>query len=428
MTNYQIWSGIDTIGGNIVEVKTENSRVICDFGLSVKTKDIHPNEEVSEVEHLLLSKQLPNIPYLYDTTLFQNIELESLEETTMDQAVFISHLHIDHMGGLKYLPKDWDIYMSEDSFRLLKVLVEQNKDFQTQANIIPLPYDTVVSIGDIQVQLKKSDHDVVGSSAIFMETPELKIVHTGDFRLTGNHPDHVISWAKEAKEANIDIMLTEGTAFSFDKKDSNESEKLDTETKVLKEFDYYLTHTERKVIVINPYIRNVERLYLLNRQALLNRRKIVWEKPFAKVIKEFYPEEILYVCKDRGTDDEFHEMAREEINESPDDFVLQNSLQHTKDLNHFDSGIYLHSNGEPLGAFDPEYEKLRKYLLSINFEFIPMGTSGHATQDDLLKIVKIAGAKKVIPWHSFQPEKMEDVLNHMNIPAMVPSYNRLYSY
>ena len=34
MTTFQIWSGIETIGGNIAEISTHQARVICDFGLS----------------------------------------------------------------------------------------------------------------------------------------------------------------------------------------------------------------------------------------------------------------------------------------------------------------------------------------------------------------------------------------------------------
>ena len=35
MTTYRFWSGLKTIGGNIVEIRTEKARVLCDFGLSV---------------------------------------------------------------------------------------------------------------------------------------------------------------------------------------------------------------------------------------------------------------------------------------------------------------------------------------------------------------------------------------------------------
>lgn len=98
MTYYRFWSGLHTIGGNIMEVQTAQARVICDFGLSVGGDTEQVDETLSELEFLLATNQLPSIPYLYETESFKKIKLASVNESTLKTTLFISHLHLDHMG------------------------------------------------------------------------------------------------------------------------------------------------------------------------------------------------------------------------------------------------------------------------------------------------------------------------------------------
>ena len=79
MTTFQIWSGIETIGGNIVEISTQQARVICDFGLTGEANKDQPLENLTALESTLVEGKLPQIPGLFDTSDFQTIQLAGVE-------------------------------------------------------------------------------------------------------------------------------------------------------------------------------------------------------------------------------------------------------------------------------------------------------------------------------------------------------------
>lgn len=166
MVDFQFMSGLNTIGGNILDIRSENGRLIFDYG------------EISDPK----TGQLPD-----------------LSQPTENTAIFISHLHIDHVGSFKYIPKDIPIYMSQESYDLYKQLVKIGEELPIKANVYPMRYNDTIDIGDIVIMAKQSDHDIRGAFALFVETPDVKLIYSGDLRLTGNHPEYVKGWIQEAK-------------------------------------------------------------------------------------------------------------------------------------------------------------------------------------------------------------------------------------
>lgn len=128
MTTFQFWNGLNTIGGNIVEVRTEKARVFCDFGLTGIGQTLEDTDGLSDSEYLIVNGYMPAIPGLYDTTDFQTLELSSFEESSLETAIFISHLHLDHMGLLKYLPETTTVYLSEATEKLYQTLIEVGEE------------------------------------------------------------------------------------------------------------------------------------------------------------------------------------------------------------------------------------------------------------------------------------------------------------
>ena len=161
MVTFQFLSGLNTIGSNIIDIQSDHGRVIFDYG------------EIIDSE----SGALPDLSHATENT-----------------AIFISHLHIDHIGSLEYVPENIPVYMANESYHLYQTLIEVNEELPIKAEVIPVGYDTKVSIGDINVTLKQSDHDVKGVCAFFVQTPDVKLINSGDVRLTGNHPERVIKW------------------------------------------------------------------------------------------------------------------------------------------------------------------------------------------------------------------------------------------
>ncbi|MCC5889736.1 MAG: MBL fold metallo-hydrolase [Alkalibacterium sp.] len=440
MTTTRFWSGLDTIGGNIVEIKTDKARVICDFGLAVADNTTNPLNSDSELENAILANMLPAIPELYDTKGFKVLSLNTLSESSIDTAVFISHLHLDHMGGLRFLPEEITVYMDKESYKLYQILIKVNEDLPVSCKVKPLSAGQQVEIGDIIVTPHLSDHDAKGTCALFIETPDLKIIHSGDFRLNGQHPERVFDWAEKANKWEADVLLIEGTTYSFDESEEIEEESAEpadkvvyTESTLLSALKELLEEDKEQLIAFNPYIRNVERLKQIDEVVLQSRRTMVWEEAYAAVLDEFYPGYKWTVLEDTcsgssGLESSADYVSIETIRQDPENFVLQNSLKNIDFLKGFGEGLYLHSNGEPLGDYDPRYQILLDFLEDEGLTFIPFGASGHATKEDLLKVAKTVSAELTVPWHTFSPEAFYDALVDEGLSSFLPEYNQTYSF
>lgn len=401
-----IHSGIDTIGGNILEINTDRVRFFMDFGLSAgQPADDWP--DWSDLEREINQQALPKLHHVFEVNQLEHSPNIQPFQADRDKLLVtaISHLHIDHMGALKFLPPSARIYLSRDSYRLLQTLVEVGEEEGISAQVIPLDPGELVSLDDdLHLQLIPVDHDVVGATAIFVQASGFKIIHSGDLRQSGYQPDLTDQMVDLAREFQPDLLLMEGTAFSFDE----DKEGFASEATMLEAFDLALNQDD--FLVINPYPRNVDRLRQLNQVATQANRQIVWEEPYAKLIAAFYPEESLLVMPEDGKA-RSGTVFLDNIKAEPNQYVLQNSFAHLSRLADLSlPGAYLHLNGEPLGDFDSHYDQVRAFLQDKGFSYQNFGVSGHATKEELLGIAQAIGAKKTLAWHTFEPDKFRQAL------------------
>lgn len=409
MTKVQFLSGLKTIGSNIADVWTDSARVIFDYGV------------VNDLE---------------------TGELADWDKTDAKTAVLISHLHIDHTGSLHTVPKDVPIYMSRESYELYQKLVEIDEEpalidaKKIDADVYPLDYDEEFQIGDIKITAKKSDHDIKGACAFFIHTPDIKLIYSGDVRLSGNHPQNVFNWIEDAKEFEADILLIESTSYSFDDEeelDENEEKierKMDiTEKELYDKWEDLLEENDSSIVFLNTYIRDVERLKYLSERAKKQGRKVVLEPIYAKMLDEVDNYRDSYVLKELDSEEKYKDrwINLASIKDNPTDYVLQNSYRNRSFVEEFEGGIYAHSNGEPLGEYDPRYNKLVEELENNHFVFEKMGASGHATKENLVRIAEEVNAKITIPWHGFNPEKMVLALAEAGLSSFLPERGVVYS-
>ncbi|EXJ24098.1 hypothetical protein ADIAL_0409 [Alkalibacterium sp. AK22] len=438
MTNTRFWSGLETIGGNIVEVSTEKARVICDFGLAVADNTKDPLKSGSELEKAIAKGTLPPVPGLYDTNGFESLLLEGAEENTKETALFISHLHLDHMGGLRFLPKDTTVYLSEDSYKLFHLLIAVEEDVSVACTVKSFKEREVVTVGDVSVEAHLSDHDARGTCAFFIQSPDVKLIHSGDFRLDGRHPERVMNWAMKANAWQPDVLLIEGTSFSFDESELNTHEKLSdkpvyTEESLRVELSRMLENEKAGLLAINPYIRNVERLLDIEDCVAASKRTMVWEAPYAYVLSGFYPGRKWTILAETASDPvmanlETESISIEAIHQQPEAFVLQNSFKNLELLGTFSGALYLHSNGEPLGDYDPRYQLMLDFLEEAQITFQSFGASGHATREALVEIAQVVDAELTIPWHTFSPQHFYDALTAEGLSSFLPEYGQDYRF
>jgi ribonuclease J len=138
-----IHRGTQEIGGTCVEIATDQTRIMLDFGMPLVDARKEPFDSKTLVgktaDSLKKSKILPDIKGLYNT-----------EEKSID-AILISHSHMDHYGLLSYVHKGIPVYMSQGAQELVEVssIFTPNKIGKINSRIINTK--KAFNIGDIKI-------------------------------------------------------------------------------------------------------------------------------------------------------------------------------------------------------------------------------------------------------------------------------------
>jgi ribonuclease J len=100
------------------------------------------------------------------------------------EAIFITHAHEDHIGGLPHL---WPMLKKPVHARRFTALIAKLKFEEMglatdQIHVVP-PRPEVVTAGPFQVQFVPVSHSIPESAALVIDTPAGRVVHSGDFKI-----------------------------------------------------------------------------------------------------------------------------------------------------------------------------------------------------------------------------------------------------
>ena len=170
-----VLGGVEEIGRNIAAVEFGNDIVVIDCGFMFK------------------DEETPGVDYILANTEY----LEERKERI--RGVFITHGHLDHIGGLPYtLPRIGNppVYARN----LTALLIQKRQD--EFPNLPPIDLKVVetedrISFTDLSVRFFKVTHTIPDAMGVMIETPYGVIAHTGDLKL-----DHVggVATDEEDKE------------------------------------------------------------------------------------------------------------------------------------------------------------------------------------------------------------------------------------
>ena len=180
--NINIIRGQDQIGGSIIEIYTESTRIIIDAGANLG-------------ESKLLAS-VPKVPGLFSG------------EAAYD-AVFVSHYHSDHMGLLKYVVDGIPIYMGRATYDIALALSEY-KGRTPEFSPVLMDAGVPVSIGDMTITPVLCDHSAFGTFMFLIQASGKTVLYSADFRSTGRMDFSAL--LDELPE--VDVLMTEGTTLS----------------------------------------------------------------------------------------------------------------------------------------------------------------------------------------------------------------------
>ncbi|TDL96618.1 MBL fold metallo-hydrolase [Macrococcus carouselicus] len=385
-TTLKFYAGTKTIGGTIFEVVYGNERFICDFGrgpLSPLYDDRILMPE--DIGHLKKVKMLPDIKDFYEPSDIRTV-------------VGISHMHLDHMELLGYIPAHIPVWVSHESKELYASLTKIG-DGQLGVDadrLTAVDYHRGYTVGEhITITYFPVTHDVIGASAILIETPDTRIMYSGDIRLRPEDKE-THTWLKETHD--IDYLIIETTSFSFDVRDKEVSERYQ-----VGDHNHYM---------LNIYQRNIKRIREWIEFTRDHHYTFVVDQRIAVLIDDLIETDTAhcYYYKVPQTDEQVNmpEINLEEAVEM-DKVIIQHDFTNFRQLLELDLSPfkYLHQNGMPLGEYDSGFVVMMAWLELLEMEYVPLHDSGHATTEQLEQVVETIQPRVLIPQHGFRPELLD---------------------
>ena len=238
--------GVGEIGKNMTALEYGNDIIVIDAGLTFPSQDMPGIDLV-----------IPDITYLT-----QNKEKV--------RAVFLTHGHEDHIGGLPYLLKDLDVpvYGTKLTLTLADNKVRELK--VKSPRFFAVKPKNVVKVGAFSVELINVNHSIPGAVALYIQTPIGSIFHSGDFKVDLTPiGGEIIDLARltEIGKKGVTIMLCEST-------NVERSGYSMSETVVTDNLDRLFLQNKTRRIIIATFASNVYRIQQILNLASKNKRKV----------------------------------------------------------------------------------------------------------------------------------------------------------
>lgn len=442
-TVFTMYSGLRTIGGVNASVSYGKDRVIFEFGSAYDPSTAVFDGTVESrrknwIRDRLKVGLLPRVDGIYRREDLGDYPLVSAEDSDMNTAVFITHLHLDHMALMGMIAPQIPVYLHHNAQLIERALEDTGMGVETlereYTDIVPFE---PIHVGEIEVLPILCNDSSYYDFAFLITTPDGTIHWTGDLSLHGNQKDKTLKQMEILKEKGIDVLLCDCTAFM----DSVlpmmvpdcDPEKIipspDVPEGMLSNKEYYdgLAENVRKakgLCVFNHYEREMDDAEYLLTWAEENGRICAFEPESAYIVYKFFgmkpyvylPDMPKYESlKNEAWMQEIMEnstlVTLEEIKANPAGYMVQNTYPNIMELFSLpcEDGVYLHADGIPIGSFDPAYANMRKIVDKTGFEYVTFFCEnyfGHGYPAQVKWFVDQVNPRVLIPCHGYNPERL----------------------
>ena len=379
--NIIIHRGTHQIGGSVIEISTASTRIVLDFGneLSLDEKYTSINLDINGV-----TKGIPDC-----------------------DGIVISHYHMDHLGQLTSALPEIPLYMGE----LSKEIAIISAEYQDKVLYLRLlgantfHGGEAFTIGNIHIRPLVIDHSAADSYMFVIEAEGKRVLYTGDFRMHGLR-HHILEKLVNTYIGEVDVLITEGTSLSRD------AEECISEAAVLEDISSYIQ--DGKYVFVMCSSTNIDRIMGIWQNMPTDKVLIcdAYQKRILDtVINNVYYESSLYCRHDSPL----------VLNKGPypkyymdHGFVslvrgTENFISHIKEFPKDDVRI-IYSMW--IGYIEDNL--VLKTLLETYPTYI-CHASGHVSKDDLIKFIELVNPDAIIPVHTDNPERLEQLVSKRNV-------------
>ena len=184
--------GLCEVGKNTYCFESDNSLIIVDAGV------------------MFPEAGLPGVNYVIpDYTKLRNSRQKV-------KALFITHGHEDHIGAIPFLIQNLYIpviYAPKLAAALIKNKLADNR-IKEDIKIVEYDSDSVIKIdNDFTVSFVRVTHSIPDAFGIIIDTPQGRILHTGDFKidLTPVGKEMEINKLSRLGDEGVDLLLSDST-------------------------------------------------------------------------------------------------------------------------------------------------------------------------------------------------------------------------
>ncbi|WP_089280812.1 ribonuclease J [Anaerovirgula multivorans] len=375
--------GLKEIGKNMTVIEYKDEMLIIDCGLSF------PEDEMLGIDIVI-----PDITYL-------------IKNKDKIKGIVLTHGHEDHIGALPYVLKKIDVpvYGTRLTLGLVETKLKEHK--LTEVHLQRVDAGTTIQIGSYEVEFIKSSHSIPDACALAISTSLGVILHTGDFKIDYTPIDgQMIDLQRIAELGKKGILLMMADSTNVERPGSTMSE-----SKVGATFESIFNNTKSRIIVAT-FASNVHRVQqVMNAAAKYNRKVVVSGRSMVNVVSVaqelgtlVMPEGLLIDVNniDQYDDHEIVIITTGSQGEAMAGLSRMATSEHRKlDIRAGDTVII---SATPI----PGNEKLVSRVINQLFEkgadviyesLADIHVSGHACQEELKLMHRLANPKYFIPVH-----------------------------
>lgn len=238
--------GINEVGKNLTVIEYNDDMIIIDCGLSF------PDASMPGVDLVI-----PDFTYLE-------------KNSNKIKAIFITHGHEDHIGGLSYLLKvvNVPVYSTKLTLGLIECKLKEAKGL-SKVKLNTIKPGDIIKVGGFSVESIHVNHSIPDALAFAIKCKEGTIVHTGDFKIDSTPIDGgMMNLARLGQLGNEGVLCLMSDSTNSERAGYTESER-----KVGESFENLFRKAGSRRLIVATFASNIHRVQqIINVAASLGRK------------------------------------------------------------------------------------------------------------------------------------------------------------